>query len=273
MKNIVIVGAGSAGISVAARLTQLNHKLDIKIIDPSEVHYYQPLWTLVGAGEAPKEVTKKYTKDLIPSGVQWLKDSVTRFEPDNNKVITANNQEGLNYDYLIVCPGIQVNWDKIEGLKEAIGKSGVCSNYSYDYVNSTWESIQNHKEGPALFTMPNTPIKCGGGPQKIMYLAEDYFRKNGCRDKVSVEFCTATGKMFGVDKYNSALEKRGVTPHFGVNLEKIDGEQKKAYFRHLESGELIEKSYGMIHVVPPMSAPDFIKDSPLANSEGLGGCG
>ncbi len=182
------------------------------------------------------------------------------------------SNETESYDYLIVCPGIQIDWNKVEGLEETIGKNGVCSNYSYKTVESTWEFLQKTKEGRAIFTFPNTPIKCGGAPQKIMYLAEEYFREKGLRNKIEVEFASAGEKIFGVEKYRNSLEKiikdRDIKTHFQINLEKIDGENKIAYFRDLKTNDLIEKSFSMIHVTPPMSAPDFIKNSPLRNAEG-----
>lgn len=75
----------------------------------------------------------------------------------------------MTYDYLVVAAGIQINWGAIPGLKESVGKpgTGVCSNYSYDTVGSTWDNIKAIKSGTALFTQPNTPIKCGGAPQKL----------------------------------------------------------------------------------------------------------
>lgn len=192
-KKIVIVGGGAAGISVAARLAKSGS--DLTIIEPSEKHYYQPLWTLVGGGVVPKETTERDEKDYIPSGAKWLKDKVTEFLPDENSVVTAANDK-IGYDFLIVAAGIQLDWAKVRGLPEAIGKHGVCSNYSYQTVDSTWQFIRSFKGGNAIFTQPNTPIKCGGAPQKIAYLAEDYFRKNGLREKANVKFISGMGVDF-----------------------------------------------------------------------------
>lgn len=272
MKKVLIVGAGTAGITVAARLKNSGEKFEIYIIDPAAKHYYQPLWTLVGAGVGTKEGTEKEMGPLIPSGVSWIKDSVTSFEPAENKISIKNKSEPLTYDYLVVCPGIQIDWDKIEGLKETLGKNGVCSNYGYEFVDSTYQSLKSTKSGNALFTFPNTPIKCGGAPQKIMYLADSFLRKAGVRDQVNVEFMSAGAGIFGVEKYKKALQeivdRRGINTTFKHNLEKIDGEKKIATFRNLETNELVEKEFSMIHVAPPQSAPDFVKKSPLANEQG-----
>ncbi len=269
--QVVIVGGGTAGITVAAQLRNQPNPPEVAIIEPSEKHYYQPLWTLVGAGVFPREESERNEADYIPQGATWIKDKVAEFIPEKNKVKLASGKE-IGYDYLVVAAGIQIDWDAIPGLKENLGKNGVCSNYSYETVNSTWENIRNFKGGTAIFTHPNTPIKCGGAPQKICYLAEHYFRKSGVRDKSKVVFNIADAVIFGVPKYAAALEKvaqrKGIEVNYQTNLEAIDGDKKVAVFKHLGTGKTIEMKYDMIHVTPRMSAPDFIKKSPLAGEGG-----
>ncbi|USK36461.1 NAD(P)/FAD-dependent oxidoreductase (plasmid) [Bacillus sp. F19] len=271
--KIVIVGGGSGGITVAAQLLRKSRVLrgDIAIIDPATKHYYQPLWTLVGGGAARREVTEREQASVIPDGAEWLKDAVTEFYPDENLVITASGNK-LRYDYLVVATGIQIDWHKVKGLKENIGKNGVCSNYSYDFVESTWENISNFKGGTAIFTNPNTPVKCGGAPQKIMYLADDYFRKSGVRSQSNIIFASGGATIFGVKKYadalNKVIERKKVETCFKHNLIEIDGEKKQAVFENLDTEERVTMQYDMIHVVPPMSAPNFIKKSPLAARDG-----
>ena len=271
MKKIIIIGGGTGGISSAAKLRRERPEWSISIIEPSENHYYQPLWTLVGAGLADKESTRRDTFSLIPEGVKWIKAKVKSFNPDQNSLL-LENEETLQYDYLIVAAGIQLNWNAVEGLREAVGKNGVCSNYSWETVDSTFESIKNTADGNALFTQPNTPIKCGGAPQKIMYLAEEYFRDHGVRHNINVEFMSAGASIFGVEKYRLALQKvvkrKEINESYHMNLIKIDGEKKIATFENLETKELLEKPYSMIHVTPPMGAPDFVKNSPLADAAG-----
>jgi sulfide:quinone oxidoreductase len=269
--RIVIVGGGSAGITVAARLAKTLSQPDIAIIEPSATHYYQPLWTLVGGGVFPKAVTERNEATLIPQRVTWIQDAVTEFSPEDNTVLTRGGNK-VQYDYLVVAPGIQIDWDKVKGLKAAIGKEGVCSNYAYEYVDKTWECLRNFKGGNAIFTQPNTPIKCGGAPQKIMYLADDYFRKTGARERTNVIFASAAGGIFAVQKYAKALDRvvarKGIEARFQHNLSEIRPETKEAVFQRLDTDEQVVLPYAMIHVTPPMSAPDFIKHSPLANEAG-----
>lgn len=271
--TVVIVGGGSGGISVASRLVRaaksLRHR--VLVIDPADKHYYQPLWTLVGGGAAPKEVTERAEASVIPEGVQWLQDAVTEFFPQENYLVTKGGSK-VHYDYLVVAAGIQINWDEIKGLKDAIGKDGVCSNYSYDYVESTWESIRNFKGGRAIFTYPNTPIKCGGAPQKIMYLAEEHFQKAGVRDQAEIVFASAGASIFSVKKYadvlDKVIERKGIKTAYKRNLIEIRADKKEAVFENLDTKQQEVMKYDMIHVVPPMSAPAFIKNSPLADANG-----
>jgi sulfide:quinone oxidoreductase len=268
--NIVIVGGGTAGIAVAARLAKHFPSNEITIFEPAEIHYYQPLWTLVGAGICPLEESARPMAELIPAGVRWIREKVTAFQPAQN---TLSSESGSwNYQWLIVCPGIQVNWNAISGLPETLGKNGVCSNYSEHHVNYTWEQFQAFKGGRALFTFPKTPVKCAGAPQKIMYLFEDYVRRQGLRNSAEVHFMSAGEAIFGVPKYKKALseliERRGIQTSFKRNLIAIDGSQKVATFEILGTNQTVDEKFDFIHVCPPMSAPQFIKDSPLANTDG-----
>lgn len=269
--QVVIVGGGTAGITVAARLCRSSNPPEIVIIEPSEKHYYQPIWTLVGAGVFPKEMSERDTKDVIPSGVVWVKDKVVRFDPENNNLTTETGKT-IEYKYLVVAAGIQLDWDKIPGLKESIGKNGVCSNYSYQTVGSTWESIRNFKGGNAIFTQPGTSIKCGGAPQKICYLAEYYFRKSGVREKSTIAFTLPQGVIFAVKKYADVLvevaKRKGIDVKYQHNLIELRPEKKEAIFKKADTEEDIVMKYDMIHVTPPMSSPDFLKNSPLGNEDG-----
>lgn len=272
--QVLIVGGGSAGITIAAWLSNEAAAPEMAIIEPSTKHYYQPIWTLVGGGVFDKKISERDEADFIPDGVTWIQDAVASFDPDNNNLVTMDGKT-ISYDYLIVAAGIQIDWQKIPGLKESVGKpgTGVCSNYSYETVDSTWENIRNLKSGTALFTQPATPIKCAGAPQKILYLAEDHFRKTGVRNNIDVIFGIAAPGIFGISHYAGALrkvvERKQIDARYRHDLTEIRPDQKVAVFKNLDSGEDVTIAYDMIHVTPPMSAPDFIANSPLA-AEGSG---
>jgi sulfide:quinone oxidoreductase len=269
--QVVVVGGGNGGISVAARLLRAAKGTDVAIIEPSSKHYYQPLWTLVGGGAAKKEATEHTEASVIPKGATWIQDAVAEFSPDENAVLTASGKK-VTYDFLVVSPGIQLNWGAIKGLKEAIGRNGVCSNYSYEYVGTTWEFIRNFKGGTAVFTHPDTPIKCGGAPQKIAYLADEAFRRQGVRDKTTIIFATANAGIFQVEKYAKTLRavvaRKGIDARYRTNLVEIRPETKEAVLKNLDTNEETIVHFDLIHVTPPQSAPDFVKRSPLANDAG-----
>jgi sulfide:quinone oxidoreductase len=269
--KILIIGGGTAGITVAARLARRIPSSGIGLIEPSDKHYYQPLWTLVGGGIFPKKRSEREEAGLIPKGVTWIRDAVTSFQPEANCVTTRDGKL-ISYDWLIVAPGIQVNWGKLPGLKESIGTRSVCSNYSYEHVDYTWETLRNFKKGTALFTHPAGAVKCGGAPQKIMYLAEDWLRRQGLRGQTEVVFNTALPKLFAVEKYRLTLEKhvadRGIKANFNQNLIELRPDAKEAVFEEVGTKAQSVMRYDMIHITPPMGPPDFVKSSPLANGDG-----
>jgi len=268
--KVVIVGGGSGGIAAAASLLKRRSGLDIAVIDPAETHAYQPGWTMVGGGVFDIETTVRSEESVMPKGVTWLKQAVASFQPADNQVTLADGST-VQYEALVVAPGIRLAWEKIEGLEETLGKNGVTSNYRYDLAPYTWQLVQQLKSGRAIFTQPPMPIKCAGAPQKSMYLSCDHWRRAGILDDIEVEFRNAGGVLFGVADYVPALseyvEKYGIDTQFNSNLVSVDGPAQKATFA-TEEGEIV-REFDMLHVVPPQVAPQFLADSPLAAESGF----
>lgn len=272
--DVVIVGAGAGGISTASSLLSRKSNLSIALIDPADVHYYQPGWTFVGGGIFEARETAKTMASLIPRGVKWIKAAVAAFEPQNNAVI-LDGCRVVKYDRLVVAPGLKLDWDAVEGLSETIGRNGVTSNYRYDLAPYTWQLVQEMKSGRALFTQPPMPIKCAGAPQKAMYLSSDAWYRRGVLKDIDVQFMNAGGVLFGVKDYVPALmkyiEKYNATLNFFHNLVSVDGDAKKATFKVSKPDtdpEMVTVDFDMMHVCPPQTAPDFIKVSPLADAAG-----
>lgn len=272
--EVLVVGGGAGGIAVAASLRARSKSITITIVDPAEVHYYQPGWTLVGAGVFEQQQTVRPFAKQLPKDVQWIQQAVTGFEPEKNQIILDNDQV-ISYQRLIVAPGLKLDWDAIDGLSETLGKNGVSSNYRFDLAPYTWELVQNLKSGRALFTQPPMPIKCAGAPQKALYLSADYWLKNNCLDDIQIDFCNAGGVLFGVEDYVPSLmdyiNKYKVHLDFMHNLVSVDGDRKVAQFRKTNNDgatELVSMDFDMIHVCPPQTAPDFVRESPLADAAG-----
>ncbi|ETX29061.1 bifunctional protein tyrosine phosphatase family protein/NAD(P)/FAD-dependent oxidoreductase [Roseivivax isoporae] len=272
--GVVIVGAGAGGIAVAASLKSREPGLEIAIIDPADIHYYQPGWTMVGGGIFEAADTAKTMGSLIPRGVTWIKAAVAAFEPGANAVI-LDGCRVVKYDRLIVCPGLKLDWHRVEGLVETLGRNGVTSNYRYDLAPYTWELVQKTRSGTAIFTQPPMPIKCAGAPQKAMYLSGDHWHRTGRLREIDIHFCNAGGVLFGVKDYVPALmdyvEKYGATLDFFHNLVAVDGPAQTATFEVKAPDtepRRVTMAFDMLHVCPPQTAPDFIRVSPLADAAG-----
>ena len=272
--DIVIVGGGAGGIAVAASMLARVPDLDIAIIEPADNHFYQPGWTLVGAGVFTPEQTRRTMKSVMPTGVKWIKDAIATFDPNAKRVALASGAI-LSYRKLVVAPGLKLDWSAVEGLTETLGSNGVTSNYRFDLAPYTSRLAQGLRSGKALFTQPPMPIKCAGAPQKAMYLSCDAWRSRGVLKAINVEFLNAGGVLFGAADYVPALmnyvKTYGITLTFSHNLIKVDGPSKTAWFKRTGKdgdSEIVERKFDMLHVVPPHCAPDFIRSSPLAGQAG-----
>lgn len=292
--RFVIIGGGAGGICVAARLNRAIEDANITIIEPNDKHIYQAGQTLVGAGIKQAEQLVANEADLIPSGAKWLQVKASKIDPDKNQVVLEDGKI-VEYDYLVLSPGVQYDWDKIEGLsKDDLGQNGICSIYTLKGAEQTWQMIQEfaQKGGNGFFTHPNTPIKCGGAPKKILYLADAYMRKHGVREKSTLTFSPDSMKMFAVPEFDKAIfeqfDARDIKYQMGHNLVKIDKTKKEATYSFItekkggwddDLGEyeiikettFVTKPYDFIHITPPMSAPEFLKDSKVVWDKGSAG--
>jgi sulfide:quinone oxidoreductase len=272
--DVVIVGGGTAGLATASSMLRRKPDLDILLIEPREAHYYQPGWTLVGAGIFDRKKTERSMASVMPDGVKWRHAAVAGFEPENNNVVLEDG-ERIGYRVLVAAAGIKLDWDAIEGLGDTLGKNGVTSNYRYDMAPYTWDLVQELNQGRAIFTQPPMPIKCAGAPQKAMYLSCDHWLRQGKLKNISVEFHNAGGALFGVADYVPALSKYvnkyGIDLCLNENLVAVDGPAGKAWFDRTDGEGAIsrvEVEFDMMHVCPVQTAPDFIRQSPLANDAG-----
>ncbi len=272
--DVVIVGGGAGGLATASSLLKRQPSLSIAVVEPADVHYYQPGWTLVGAGVFKPEATRRTMASVMPDQVTWIRQPASGFAPETDEVVLADGS-AVRYRVLVAAPGLKLDWDDVPGLTEALGKNGVTSNYRYDLAPYTNRLAHELKRGRALFTQPPMPIKCAGAPQKAMYLSCDIWRENGVLGDMEVEFHNAGAVLFGVPAYVPALmdyvERYGIDLRFGSRLVAVDGAAGSATFEHKNvDGELerIERGFDMLHAVPPQTAPDFVRQSPLAGPGG-----
>jgi sulfide:quinone oxidoreductase len=265
--KVLIIGGGTAGITVAARLRRAG-VTDIAIVEPSSSHYYQPLFTVVGGGRAPASATVRPEASVMPKGVAWIRDAAASIDPAAQTVNTGSGRV-LGYDYLVVAPGIQLDFGKIPGLAETLGQRGVSSNYRPDLPPRTWEFLRGLRGGTALFTMPAGPIKCAGAPQKIAYLAADWWRSQGVLARTRVILVLPTAAMFSQPDWAKVLE--GIAAGYGIEVRKesqlteVDGDSKRAVIADTKAGTKETIDYDILHATPPQSAPDWLKATALAD--------
>lgn len=225
--DVLIVGGGAGGITVAALLRKQHPTVRVAIVDPAAAHFYQPAWTLVGGGCYDVAKTRRPMAEVIPRGIEWIQKGVASFAPEASHV-QLDDGRTLHYQFLVVAMGLELDWHKIEGLADTLGRNGVTSNYRVDLAPYTWQCLKGLKGGRALFTQPAMPIKCAGAPQKILYLAADHFRRAGINAELS--FFTPGPAMFGVPFYAQALAEvvrhYGITPRYGHQLVAVDGARR-----------------------------------------------
>uniref|UniRef100_A0A671W9J8 Sulfide:quinone oxidoreductase, mitochondrial n=1 Tax=Sparus aurata TaxID=8175 RepID=A0A671W9J8_SPAAU len=270
--KMLVLGGGSGGIAMSARMKRMFGAENVAVVEPSEMHYYQPIWTLVGAGAKTVASSGRSTASVMPSGVKWVKSNVQEINPDKNTVRTDDGTE-ISYEYLIVALGLQLHYEKIKGLPEGFEHPNIGSNYSVQTVEKTWKALQNFKEGNAVFTFPNTPVKCPGAPQKIMYLSDAYLRKTGKRSKANLIYNTSLPVLFAIKKYADALwdvvKERDLQVNLRQNLIEVRADKREAVFENLDKpGETKVIEYEMLHVTPPMGPNSAVKGSPLGDEAG-----
>lgn len=278
--KIVIIGGGAAGISMAARLKSWLDKPDITLIDPSDRQFYQPGFTLIASGVyQPDDVWRKQ-EDCIPSDIKWIKDSVAAVDPVWNQVTTKNNGK-IAYDFLVLTPGIQINWEKVEGITQAtLGQGNAHSIYDFEGAQKTWKAIQEFSKtgGRGIYTDTYTKHKCGGAPKKICLLTEHYTRKQGTRETVDLNFYTASKELYDVPFFTPRLleiyKERNIPINLNVRVKGVDTAAKQVHFEKIETvGDQkvytpFVEDYDFLHFTPPMSAPDFVREAGLGWTEG-----
>jgi sulfide:quinone oxidoreductase len=265
--EVLIVGGGTGGLSLAARLRRAG-LTDIAVLEPSERHYYQPLWTLVGGGRADARLTVRDQAAVMPGGVEWIRDAAASVDPAGQTVTTGSGRV-LGYGYLVMAPGVQLNYGAVPGLTETLGERGVASNYRFDLAPRMWDFIRDLRGGTALFTMPAGPVKCAGAPQKIAYLAADWWRSQGVLDRTRIILVIPTPAIFSQPDWAKVLT--GIAAGYGIEVRlqsevvEVDGDSKRAVIADAVAGTKESIDYDVMHVTPPQSAPDWVRQSPLAD--------
>jgi sulfide:quinone oxidoreductase len=272
--RIVIAGSGLGGLAIANRLSRELDGAKITIIDRKEIHNYQPGYTLVATGIWPVGKVSDRNADLVPAGVEWVREMVAEFDPEANAVVTDSGKR-IEYDYLVVATGLHLDFAQIEGMDvAAIGTNGLgCVYPSPEAAQATWMAMDRFRQqgGHALMTLPATPLKCAGAPLKMTFMIADRLKQAGTRAASTIDFHSALGNIFSVPRINEEVLRRwaelDIPVTFNSKLVAVDIGSRRATVTSPE-GERTEIDYDFIHVVPPMRAPDSVKNSPLSWKEG-----
>ncbi|CAH2231997.1 jg4057 [Pararge aegeria aegeria] len=266
--KLLVVGGGSGGCSMAAKFARKLKKDSVIVLEPSSDHYYQPLFTLVGAGVTSLSATRRQARSVLPSAAKWIQDSALSIDPKKS-VLTTTKGDTVSYEYLVVAVGLINDYGKVPGLKEALNdkNSGVSTIFSSDYCEKTWSDLKSFKGGDAVFTYPDTPIKCPGAPQKIAYMADAYFNKSNVRSKSKITYNTCLPVIFGVKKYADILlkvvERKKINVNYKTVLKEVRSDKKEAVFFTAceDKDKVTTQRYDILHVTPPMRTPDFLQQS------------
>ena len=271
--RIVIAGAGAAGLASASRLAAALDGAKITIIDPRKQHLYQPGYTLVAAGIKPENYPVSTTAEYIPKGVEWVAERVAEIDPEGNRVVTDSGKS-FAYDFLFVTTGLVLDYAAIEGMDESlIGREGIGSIYhSPQGAFATWREMDRftQKGGVGVFLRPASEMKCAGAPLKYTFLVEDYLSRRGVRGRSQLIYNAHSKALFSVpvvaEKVRMLFQERGVQVNYERSLKSIDPGRRIATFNTTEG--TTELQYDFINVVPPMKAPDAVRNSPLPWQEG-----
>lgn len=271
--RIVIAGAGAAGLAAASRLSELLDGAKISIIDARKEHLYQPGFTLVASGIKPAAYVVSSTAEYLPANVEWVPERISEFDPDGNRVVTETGK-AVPYDFLVVATGLKLDYAAIPGMDTGqIGKNGLGSVYhSPAAAEATWQALSQFadKGGLGVFSRPATEMKCAGAPLKYTFIADDHLRRRGNRGKAEIIYNAHNKAFFSVpivsEKVRMLFHERGVKTHMERVLQEIDIGRRIARFKSPDG--IVEQPYDFINVIPPMRAPDAVRNSPLPWQEG-----
>jgi sulfide:quinone oxidoreductase len=266
--RIVILGAGAAGLTMASRLATRLDGATVTLIDRRREHYYQPGFTLIAAGLRRPAYSVTATADYVARGTTLVEEAGAEIDPVA-KVVTTDAGRRVPYDFLILATGLSLDYAAIEGMDVArIGQDGLGSVYAGPMqAEATWRAMSAFADrgGTAVFGRPETEMKCAGAPLKYAFLTDDTLRRRGNRGKAELIYNAQTTNLFSVpivsEKVRMLFQDRGVTVHYSHVLRAIDPSRRVATFETAQGRK--EVGYDFINVIPPMRAPDVVRNSPL----------
>ena len=269
MKNLIILGAGTAGTLMANKLTRvLDHNAwSITIIDKDPVHYYQPGFLFIPFGiYQPGDVIRQ-KKEFLPRSVNFLLDEVTLIEGELNR-ITLKHGQVLDYDVLVVATGAEVVPEETPGMKGERWYKDIFDFYTFEGSTRLAKKLETWKGGKLVINLCETLIKCPVAPLEFAFLADSYFTEKGMRDQVEISYVTPLSGAFTKPKATKMLsalleeKKIQVVPDF--YLQEVDNDRKM-----LVSYDQKEVPFDLLVTIPVNKGAEVISNSKLGDEDGL----
>lgn len=268
--QVVVVGGGNGGLSVAGRLRRAG-MTDIAVVEPSQTHYYKPLFSHIAGGTARASEAVRPQADVMPDGVGWIPDAVNAVDPQNRRVHLASG-DTLRYDQLILSPGIRNDWDAVPGLDEAMNSPHGASNYDFALARKASQLLRSMRSGTVVFVQAPGPASCAGAAQKPMYQACAYWRAMNVLHDIHVVLLVPTPTIFGIPEIDAELQRSideyDIDVRTGTVLHEVDPDERTIVFGS-DEGERQQLRYDLLMVEPPQKAPEWIRASGLADDEGF----
>lgn len=265
MKNLVILGAGTAGTMM---LNKLHKALDLSkwkltIVDNEKTHYYQPGFLFIPFGVYTESDVVKPKEKFFPGGMSMINSEIWKVIPEYNKV-HLDNGITLDYDILIIATGSKLAPEETEGLTGKLWKKDIFDFYTLDGAKALAEKFKSWDGGKLVINITEMPIKCPVAPLEFAFLADSFFEDKGIREKVHIQYVTPLAEAFTKHKCSEVLghflEDKGIELVSEFNTARIDNDAKK-----LISWDEREIEFDLLVTVPTNKGADYIETSGLGD--------
>lgn len=263
--DVVVVGGGNGGVSLAARLLRDGVE-DVALVSDRAVHAYRPLLSYVGGGQARMAELERSMRQVLPEACTWGHDTVTAVDPRRSLVHTRSGRV-LGYTRLVLAPGLTEDWDATAGLRAAYEQGWAASTYVTSAAARVWPALRGLRSGRVVFSVPPEPAPCAPTALKPLFLACDHWRRRGVLDDVDVRLVLPGEGVTGVGRVDAvvdaALERYGVRVHRRARVGAVDPAARRVTVVG-PAGEESVDDVSFAHVVPRYRAPRWLAAGDLA---------
>lgn len=270
--DVLVVGAGNAGISLVARLLRDGTR-DVALLDDSPVHRYRPLLNYVGSGEAAMRHLERPLATVVPDGCAWIREGAVAVDATASTVTTTTGRT-LSWGTLVLCPGLDEDWDATPGLSAAYDAGWACSTFVPEAAPRVWPALRALRGGSVVFSVPPEPAPCAATALKPLFMACDSWRRAGVLDDLHVRLVLPGGTAVGLpradERVERALASYGVEVLRGARVTAVDPAARALTVTTAEGTRGLD-GLDVAHVVPHYRGHRWLERSGLtaAGSAGL----